>query len=470
MSETRPIVFAVPQPAREELSRREIVARLRVNALTTFSHRAFEEEVVSRRLFGYRQMMLNRPDSIRHVLVDNPENYRRSTATIRLLYPITGIGLFLAEGEDWREQRRAVAPAFGPRTIPLLAPHVARATEALVRELRAEKSREIDLSEQMARLALDIAGRSMFSIEMGEFGSPMRLLLREYGERLGRPTMLDIALPRLLPAPRDFGRWQFRRRWLALIRAIIAARRAQSVVDGPRDLLDLLAVDHETGAPVAEARLADQVATMIAAGHATTAMALFWSLFLVASVPEVQERIAAEAGPLDLGPEGAPGALPLLVYTRAVVSETLRLYPPAYTIVRVARKADNAAGVPIARGAIVNIAPWVLHRHRSLWREPDAFEPARFLAGAPPPERFAYLPFGAGPRVCIGAQFAVTEAVLVLARLVQAFNVARTSDEPVLPVAAITLQPDHAPGFRLEPRASRRAHGSAKQTLRAART
>jgi cytochrome P450 len=296
----------------------------------------------------------------------------------------------------------------------------------------------------------------MFSLEMGEFGPRVRGLLRRYGEHLGRPTLLDILLPLAIPAPRDFGRWRFRRRWLGLIGEIIAARRAQPQSPSARDLLDLLSFDHETGAPIADRRLADQVGTMIAAGHATTAVALFWSLFLVASVPEVQERIAAEVQPLDLGPKNAAAAIPHLTYSRAVVSEALRLYPPAYSIVRLARRADNAAGVPVPAGTVVQIAPWVLHRHRRLWAEPEAFDPSRFLPGAPAPDRFTYLPFGAGPRVCVGAQFALTEAVLVLARLVQAFDIARTGDEPVLPVAAITVQPDHPPGFRLRHRSSRK--------------
>jgi cytochrome P450 len=172
---------------------------------------------------------------------------------------------------------------------------------------------------------------------------------------------------------------------------------------------------------------------------------IFWSLFLVASVPDVQERLLAEVTPLDLSPEKAADALSHLPYSRAIVSEALRLYPPAYSIVRVARRADNAAGVPVPAGAVVQISPWVLHRHRRLWTDPDAFDPSRFLPGAPIPDPFAYLPFGAGPR-------AWTEAVLVLARLIQSFEIARASNEPVPPVAAITIQPDHAPGFRVRQR------------------
>ena len=144
--------------------------------------------------------------------------------------------------------------------------------------------------------------------------------------------------------------------------------------------------------------------------------------------------------------------MPKLVYTRAVVQEALRLYPPAFTLARQARRADTAGGIAIPARAVVLIAPWVLHRHRRLWDQPEKFDPARFLPGAPPPERCAYLPFGMGPRVCVGAQFALTEATLVLAAMIRAFHIERADTKPVVPVAIVTTQPDHPPLFRLAPR------------------
>jgi cytochrome P450 len=446
------LYFPPPMAGREPLPAPQIAARMRENVLASFSERAFTEEVLSRRLFGRTQLTLNRPDAIRHVLIDNAQNYTRSAATVRLLYPIVGRGLFLAEGEDWREQRRTVAPAFAPRTLAMLARQVSAVADELVATLSAEAG-DIDLLDRMHHLAIEVAGRAMFSLSMRDFAPRMRAMLRQYGDHLAMPSVVDIVLPAWLPAPKDFARWRFRRRWLGLIGEIVAARQAKTAACGElHDLLDLMASDPETGRPVSRRRLADQVATMIAAGHATTAVALFWAFYLVASAPSVQQRIAEEAAPLDLGPHGAPDALAQLVYTRAVVQETLRLYPPAYGIFRIARRADNAAGVEVPKGAVVMIAPWLLHRHRKLWDEPDRFDPARFLPGAPPLKRFAYLPFGVGPRVCIGAQFALTEATLVLARLVQAFEIRRADDTPVAPVAAITVRPNRPPPFRLTPR------------------
>ena len=265
--------------------------------------------------------------------------------------------------------------------------------------------------------------------------------------------MLDFLLPVGLPSPHDVLRWRFRRTWIALIEGIMAERQQVGPSETPRDLFDLLlaARDPETGDAFSPAQLRDQVATMILAGHETTAVALFWSLYLMALAPDVQERVAEEARDAALDRDGDP-ALERLVYTRPVIDEAMRLYPPAFVIVRAARGPDVIGGLQVRRGDLMVVAPWVLHRHRRRWRDPDAFEPERFLPGAEPIDRFAYLPFGVGPRVCIGAHFALTEATLVLATLVRSFRIELASSRPVLPVAVVTTQPDHAPVFRLRRR------------------
>jgi cytochrome P450 len=435
-----------PGPA-EAASGRGIARALGENALLAFPPDAFEQWAVVRSFFGRRQVILNRPAGIHHILVDNPANYRRTGATIRMLRPLLGGGLLLSEGEDWRQQRRTVAPAFAPRTIPLLARHIAQATGVLIDRLAGD-ARPIDLLAEMQFLALEIAGRSMFSLAMDRHGPELRELITGYAEHLGRPSLLDFLLPLPIPTPRDLGRQRFRRRWMALMRRLVAERRSVAGERSAGDLFDLLSAEERDAD-----RLADEFATFITAGHETTAVALFWSLYLVATTPAVQQRIAAEVAPLDLSPDGASEALPKLIYARAVVQEALRLYPPAFTLVRQARRADTADGIAISAGAVVMIAPWVLHRHRLLWSRPESFDPRRFMPGATPPERYAYLPFGMGPRVCIGAQFALTEATLVLAAMVQSFHIEYADSEPVVPVAIVTTQPDHPPLFRVTPRA-----------------
>ena len=275
----------------------------------------------------------------------------------------------------------------------------------------------------------------------------------EYGSQLAQPYPLDMLLPLNWPSPQDFKRRRFRKRWTGFISKLIEERRQVKSTDGAaRDLFDLMvqARDPETGEAFNDAQLGDQVSTMILAGHETTATALFWALYLLALDPSTQDEVAREA--LEAAASGEFAA-EKLKFTRAVLDETMRLYPPAFLIARAAAAPDVIAGKPVQKGDIILISPWILHRHEKLWREPNAFDPRRFLTGTPP-DRFAYLPFGVGPRVCIGAQFALVEATLSLARLMASFRVELRSNEPVMPIGVVTTQPDHAPPFGL----TRRAH------------
>jgi len=282
----------------------------------------------------------------------------------------------------------------------------------------------------------------------------MRALLTEYAVNYSRPHMLDMVLPPSIPTRRDLGRRRFQRRWMAFVSEIMQARVAAPASDTPRDLFDLLraARDPETGQGFSHGQLRDQIATMILAGHETTAVTLFWALVLLSGAPDEQQRLADEARGVEITPDNAMAVMPRLIRTRAVISEAMRLYPPAFAIAREAIGPDRAGGIDIPARSVLLIAPWVLHRHRRLWRDPDAFDPSRFLPGAPPVPRFAYLPFGAGPRVCVGAQFALTEATLVLAMLIRAFEVTLDDPVPVVPVAIVTTQPNHPPTFRLRSR------------------
>lgn len=443
----------VPEPPDASLGFWDRLRVVRTNALRMWSREAYENDIVLTKMLGKTMALLNTPDAIHHVLVEHPEKYRRSAASVRILRPITGHGLLLSEGENWRWQRRTIAPALAPRSLPLLLHHVASATDEAVATL-AIHTGPVDMLTTMQNLALEIAGRSMFSLETTRFGGQMRAMLAEYAEKLARPFMLDMLLPPGIPAPLDIPRYFFQRRWMQFIDGIIAERLAVPEPEAPRDLFDLLraARDPETGRAFTRAELRDQVATMILAGHETTAVALFWSFYLLANAPDVQAQMAVEAATVAIAPNSAAAALERLPFTRAVLSEALRLFPPAFTLVRQARVADRIGDLEFRAGSVMMIAPWVLHRHKKLWAKPELFDPSRFLPGAPAVPRFAYLPFGAGPRVCVGAQFALAEATLVLASVVRGFHVALIPGENVMPVAVITTQPDHPALFRVTPR------------------
>src|SRR5215472_15899154 len=249
----------------------------------------------------------------------------------------------------------------------------------------------------MQHMTLEIAGRTMFSFEMGRHGATLRDFVMEYGERLARPQFLDLLLPLSWPSPQDFARARFRKRWTAFVAMLMADRRAAGKTEGapPRDLFDLLgdARDPETGKAFTDEQLGDEVATMILAGHETTATALFWSLYLLALDPATQDEVAAE---VSAASAGTALEVERLKFTRAVIDETMRLYPPAFLIARAATAPDTIAGRKVRKGDLIMIAPWILHRHERLWREPNCFIPQRFMPPAPPPDRFAYVPFGVG--------------------------------------------------------------------------
>ena len=444
----------LPRPARPQHRRSQLedFLVLRRNLLELWGEPAYTEGVLPGRFLGRPQLMLNDPAAVRHVLVSNAENYERNASTLRILEPLLGGGLFLATGEAWRHRRRAIAPAMAPRMMPVLAGHVMTMAEESVASLSTEFGL-IDLLSHLQRLALRIAAHSMFSLESASFSRELRDKLMEYGLNYTRPDLFDLLLPASLSSPQDRARAQFRSKWTGMMDRIIATRRdlGPPPDQTPRDLFDMLdmARDPETGAGFDHAELRDEVSTMIIAGHETTSTALFWACYIAAKLPDLQAQMAAEVRTVDLSPAVAADALKRLAYTRAFLDEVLRLYPPAFLIVRVAKEADRILDHAIAPGTVVSISPWVMHRHRSHWRDPERFDPSRFMPGAEPPERFTYLPFGAGPRICVGAQFALTEGVLVLARLIQSFRIDVAGDRGMRPIGRVTTQPDRPVSFIL---------------------
>lgn len=449
----QPLVPPTPPRAPDNMTAFGRMRAMRVNPIQTWGNRAYEEDIVQGRFVGRSSFILNTPDAIKHVLVDNYENYTRTPAGIRVLRPVLGQGVLIAEGRAWKHQRRTLAPAFTPRAVGMLIPHMVGAIDEMVAKLKAASNAPVDLREVMQRMTLEIAGRTMFSFGMERHGATLRDYVMEYGERLARPHFLDMLLPLNWPSPQDFQRASFRKRWTKFVGQLMAERRAAGKKEGapPRDLFDLMgeARDPETGQAFSDEQLGDEVATMILAGHETTATALFWALYLLALDPDTQEKVAAEAGEAI-----ASGGLELdrLKFTRAVLDETMRLYPPAFLIARAAAGPDVVAGRPVRKNDVILISPWLLHRHEKLWQDPNAFMPSRFMPPAPPPDRFAYLPFGVGPRICIGAHFALVEATLALAEIIGTFRVTLLDKEAVTPVGVVTTQPDRSPMFAISQR------------------
>jgi cytochrome P450 len=445
----RPPAPTPPQPDRPWW---RVLAGLRRNPLATWSERAYEEPAVQVRLLGRPYVMLAHPGAIRHVLVDNTANYRRPVTARRLLRPGTGEGLLLAEGAVWRHQRRTLSPAFTPRAIDRLFPHFHAGAERLVEAL-GRAGPQVNLAREFQRATLDIAARAMFSVETSGRGAALDALLGEFQGRYGRPTFWDI----LARHDDDFpwferGRRAFSRRWFAEIDGLVAERLERPPAADAKDVLDLLlaARDPETGQGMTPHEVRNQIATFLGAGFETTARGLFWTLYLLSQDPAGQDAIRAEVAAAG-GPPRTLADLDKLPLLRAAWLEALRLYPPAPIMTRRAIGADDAAGIPIPAGAELIIAPWLLHRHRAYWRDPELYDPGRFAPGWEKRlVRDAFMPFGLGPRVCIGAAFATAEAAVILATVLSSWRVVLADDRPVMPVAQIATVPDIEPWFALE--------------------
>jgi cytochrome P450 len=437
-----------PHPDRP-LTGLALVQAMRRSMLSIWGRRAYELPIVHGRLYGRERILVNDPAGVRHVLVENAMAYEKPAPTRRLTRPIIGEGLFLSEGPEWRRQRRVLSPAFTPAHVEQLTPHFADAAEGFTDWLAGQSRTQ--LIQPLQEAALDAASRSMFSLPIGGRGGRIAGLVRVYASGPGRPNPFDMIATNeadfdwLLP-----GRRRFRRKWLKEVDQIVAERRARGSGGRP-DILELLiaARDPETGQGFSDSEIRDQSATMLAAGFETTAGAMFWTTYLLsrdlAEQARIREEVRADPPSASLADVGR--RWPRL---RRAILEALRLYPSAPLLFRQALEPDEILGVPVAKGDIVIIAPWIIHRHRLLWDRPDAFWPDRFegkereyLSGG------AYLPFGAGPRICIGAAFALAEASIMMANIFSRFEIRLDDARELVPRSVITTTSSIDPWFRV---------------------
>lgn len=414
----------------------------RRNVLGIVPEPAYRERIVmgGTRL---RWLMLMDPPAIEYVLKTRARQYPRSDVTRRLLSPREGESLFTAEWEEWRWLHRAMTPIFRHESLIGLTPAMSQAAESASTRIAAGAgTAPLDVYPIMVGATFDVINDTALSGEPGLDRDEVARAITAFIMTSARISILDIlGVPGWVPRPgRVFARGV--KRMDRMVDRIIARRRAE----GPRaepDLLDRLiaARDAETGRRMTPVELRNNLLAFIVAGHETTALALTWALYLLAFDPAVQARAAEEAAFLG---ERAAGAedLDRLGYIRQILEEAMRLYPPAGFLSRTAETADVVAGVPVSPGGTVMIPVYALHRNRLIWDAPDAFDPDRFAPEAKAGRhRFAYLPFGAGPRICIGMNFALIEAQIVLATLIRRFAFALPADFSPRPEMVLTLRP-----------------------------
>lgn len=407
----------------------------------------YSKPIVQTRLLGQSTFFVTDPALVRSLLVDNAGALEREEIMLRALAPALGKGLLTSDGSPWRQQRRTAAPMFRHDHLRSLSPLIVAAAEA-TRERwlgRARPDEPFELFGEMMRTTLHVIVATMVSGEAGldaeRFGTAMEAYL---GQTNWKMALAMLGLPSWLPHPGARRGSRAARYLRDSVSRILRNRRARRD-DGPGspDLLALLlaARDPETGAPMSDELLIDNLITFVAAGHETTALALTWTIRLLADHPEVERRMLDEmAGIGDL--KACPDKVDGLVYTKQVLMEAMRLYPPAPLVVR-RTVADIQLGPTVIRkGQSVHVPIYAVHRNEGLWNSPERFDPDRFAPALQAQrDRYAYLPFGAGPRVCIGMGLAMTEALFVLATLLPRFRLRPTS--PQMPECRfrVTLRP-----------------------------
>jgi len=399
--------------------------------------------------------LLAHPDHVRHVFVDNHRTYDKQTRGFDVLRIVLGNGLLTSEGDFWRRQRRIAQPAFHKDRIAGFAQVMVRASEDTAREWSdvARRGATLDVAAEMMRLTLRIAGETLLSTDVTgdaeSVGASVSILLHEAGKRILRPVDVPLSWPTarnklLLGAVHSLD--------TVVLRMIEERRRSAA---RPNDLLTMLmdARDEETGEGMTDQQLRDEVLTIFLAGHETTANALAWTFYLLSRHPAVARRLSAELHDVLHGRSPEIADLGNLVYTTAVLKESMRLYPPAWIIGRRAVQDDVIDGYDIPRDSFVFVSPWVTHRDPAFWPNPEGFDPDRFMPErAADLPRHAYFPFGAGPRFCIGQGFAMIEAQLLLATLHQRFHLDLISAHRVIPHPSVTLRPRD--GILVRPRAT----------------
>ena len=449
--------LAAPRPPEKQLSLLQFLRVLRENSIATYRAEAYSADILERRLFWKRTFFVNQPDAIKHILLDNAANYHKTEITRRLLEPGLGRGLLTSEGDTWRRHRRIMSPSFDHRSIVGYAPLMTDITEELLEEWDAlPAAAEVDVAAAMMHATLHIISRTMFSSDSDEIVGIVEQGVGRYQTEI-RPGLADLlALPlwlsRLVSGQR--GENVLSEFDNAIDRLL--AERGRAGDNQPKDLLArlLAARDEETGGGMTAQEVRNQVVTIFMAGHETTALALTWTWYLLSQHPAVEATLHGELAQVLGGRTPRHEDLAKLPYTRMVLEESMRLYPPAHTLSREAVTEDVVLGHRIPAGATILIVPWLLHRNPKLWERPERFDPERFAPErAASRHRFAYIPFGAGPRICIGAAFAMAEAMLVLATMAQRYRLRLKPGFPVEPQGLITLRARHGMRMILDRRA-----------------
>ena len=443
-----------------------MLVRARRNLLSIWSEGAFTAQLMRSRVFARTVFVCNSPDLVQHVFSARNASFERKSPQMRhALEPLLGDGLFISDGATWRARRKLVGPVIHTNKIGLFAPvMIDTIVETRERWSALPDGTEIDVLSQMAELTAEIICRTIFGKELGrEHAREVVEGFSDYQRHVGQTDALSLlGLPEWLPRLQGRGLKRSTTRIHGVLDGIIADYRRRGGAGGDSVIGTLLdARDEETGERLSDEALRNEAAVIFMAGHETTANTLAWAWFLISQSADVEARLHAELDAV-LG-EDPPTLRDVarLPFTRAVIDETLRLYPPVPILAREALEDEAIRGRPVPKRSLVMVVPWLLHRHKHLWQDPDHFKPERFLAGSSEPvSKFAYVPFSIGPRICAGLSFGITESVLSLAILARSFRLRLRPGHVVEPVCRLTLRPGDELPMRIERRDGKREGGA----------
>ncbi|HXC57263.1 MAG TPA: cytochrome P450 [Rhizomicrobium sp.] len=454
-----PYLVATAPPPEKGRSLLQMLFKRQANEFESIPRPAFELPVWEwKSVFG-RNFVVSDPAGVKRVLLDNVANYPKTEMETKMLGAIVGDGLLVSQGDKWKSHRRLMAPSFDFKSIVAYSPAMVAAAEGFADGWAAKGSGAVvDIAEAMTHLTLELISTTMFSADSEELGALVDSSLRKMGEALdfGVADILPLIGPPRMKRKMARIQANFQAMDATMQRLIGAREKMQG--DSPRDLLDRLiaARDGETGVRLSNDEVRDEIVIIFLAGHETTALALTYTWYLLSQHPEVEARLHDELKRVLGGRAPTHDDLANLPYTRMVLEESMRLYPPAPGLSnRAVLEEDEICGVRIPKGVQVTIAPWVIHRHRLLWERPETFDPERFSpARSAGRSRFAYLPFGGGPRVCIGMALAMTEGMLILATLAQRYRLKLVSGQDIVLQHRITMRPRDGIKMILSPRKS----------------
>ncbi len=407
-------------------------------AVYGWSEQAFERWYIQRNVFGHRVHIVMHPDMVQHVLLDNAANYEKPKLVKKLLKPVIGRGLLSSDGDLWRRQRKIVAASFAPPAVDALVPVFGEVAEEASEDWQAASR---DMAREATRATMQVISKALFSGDARLTREEAMTHIAHALEGVSEARMqLLLGLPMIPVSPRGL---RGRKGQIYLRRTLSTLVEERMHAGAPDDFVTQMIRSLHDSFPQREAvELAvDNAATFYLAGHETTANAISWTLFVLAEQPEWQDRasteaIAALASGLD---SELPSRLPIL---RMIVDEVLRLYPSAPRFDREAVAADKIGEIEIAPGDFVSIWPWLIHRHRKLWHDPDTFDPERFSPDRKEDRhRFQYIPFGAGPRTCVGARFALAEGLTILASWLAKWRFRPMPGRSVQVSGMVTLRP-----------------------------